>query len=320
MVPQWLWGTLNGVTGFNVSDFHSDALYLASMPHNGEKHAKELDKQSHNLLECLVMQIDTKGYFVTSLYMVIKALYLINVFAQFFIINAIIGAGSQIWGLDAFWNMMKGESWEELGLFPRVTFCDYVVRHMGNTQRNTVQCVLMLNMFNEKIYMFLWFWLIFVMTVNITSFITNFKLLGSEKERIQMCEGWIDYTKIPEEHRRLSNKFVRNMLKADGALLFHFIQSKAGTAVTKELITGVFENYLDMIIPKIVKPLTSDDSGNEKEEKNDDVKSITSETEANSLIPKTPMDRFEVPKPDMDLSDVEEPSLDVKGMKIDPIL
>jgi len=51
--------------------------------------------------------------------------------------------------------------------FPRVSMCDFKIRQSTNVHSYTVQCVLPVNMFNEKIFTVVWFWLFFMAVVTL---------------------------------------------------------------------------------------------------------------------------------------------------------
>ncbi len=98
------------------------------------------------------------GNFLSSLYLLIKLLYLAVGVGIILFLQTLLDEPFHFYGLTLIRNMFNGAGWKETGLFPRVTLCDYVIRVVGNQQQNTVQCVLPVNMINEKLFGFLWWW------------------------------------------------------------------------------------------------------------------------------------------------------------------
>uniref|UniRef100_A0A0R3S688 Innexin n=1 Tax=Elaeophora elaphi TaxID=1147741 RepID=A0A0R3S688_9BILA len=112
-----------------------------------------------------------KGAYLTLLYMLVKFIYLLQAITQFVILNNFLGTDYTFWGFEILRDLVNGHEWQESGHFPRVTMCDFDVRVLGNKHRHTVQCVLMINMFNEKVYLFLWWWILLVIISTIASLI-----------------------------------------------------------------------------------------------------------------------------------------------------
>ena len=113
------------------------------------------------------------GNYLVTLYTTTKMLYVANVAGQLLLLDLLLGAGYHLYGVQVIIDALAGNQLKGVvggavtvgaGMqrFPTVTLCDFTVRQMGTEHQHTLQCVLPINLFNEKIYAFLWFWFVFI--------------------------------------------------------------------------------------------------------------------------------------------------------------
>uniref|UniRef100_A0A914QHC7 Innexin n=1 Tax=Panagrolaimus davidi TaxID=227884 RepID=A0A914QHC7_9BILA len=86
--------------------------------------------------------------------------------------------GSLTFAIDI---LHSGVEWRQSGLFPRVTVCDMQILRFGAPLNYTMECVLPLNMFNEKIFMFFYFWMIILFCLNVWSIWVWVKRISNRK-------------------------------------------------------------------------------------------------------------------------------------------
>ncbi|VDD75295.1 unnamed protein product [Mesocestoides corti] len=182
-----------------------------------------------------------------------------------------------IFGIEALRDLMNTRFWDQTGFFPRVALCDFELRRMGSNQhRYTIQCVLRINIFNEKIYIFLWFWFFLVSVLNLLSllrwcyklmfryvrvlFIRNliciyFNIIAAKShlphihgssnkddkhEQKQLSIADVFKTK---DDLRASTTFSEDILGQDGVLLLRFICMNVGPSSAAELAGVIWIKY-----------------------------------------------------------------------------
>ncbi|KAI6175584.1 Innexin [Aphelenchoides bicaudatus] len=125
---------------------------------------------------CLVVQ-----------YLFMKVMFIVLALIQIKFISSYLGKSTSIWDFARLLETFEGEqTWEKTGSFPRTAFCDFEIRGLErNVEKHTIQCVLMANMINEKLFIAVWWWLwllVIVGTVNLLNWV-HFLFWGNRSKK-----------------------------------------------------------------------------------------------------------------------------------------
>lgn len=182
-----------------------------------------------------------EGRFLTGFYLFTKFWYVANVISQFFILNAFLAMDFGVYGFEVLSALFYEGEIRDSPRFPRVTLCDFEIRQLQNLQRFTVQCVLPINLFNEKIFIFLWFWFLLVSIIATCNYMSwlYFVLVGYNRYKYVK-----KYLKISDNIRnkadaKLARKFANEYLRDDGVFVLRVVSKNASELVLTDLV-----NYL----------------------------------------------------------------------------
>jgi innexin len=117
-------------------------------------------------------------------YLVCECLNLANAIGQFFFIHRFLGGGFLTYGIEFLSRSAVESEYRPdpmTTIFPTLTKCSFhKYGPSGTIETKDGICVLPLNIVNEKIYIFLWFWLIILATV--TGVLLSFNLVVMVKK------------------------------------------------------------------------------------------------------------------------------------------
>ena len=188
----------------------------------------------------------TYGNYLATLHLICKLLYTAGSIGQLFLLGEFIGDGYMFYGVHALKDIIT-KKYHNSKLFPRVTLCDVNIRQFSNIQMFTIQCALPINLFNEKVYLVIWFWLCLVSVINVLSvlsyiwnaFVPN-RRAYVERHLKQYLHTTYRGTYIPLD---LLHKFVCNYLRQDGTLVLHMIEANTNNVIVAEVIGSLWELY-----------------------------------------------------------------------------
>jgi len=178
-------------------------------------------------------------YFIK--FLTCEVLNFVNVISQMFLMDKFLGYEFSTYGLKViqFSEMDLEERVDPLAeVFPKVAKCSFhKFGASGTVERHDGLCVLPLNIINEKIYIFLWFW--FILLASITGMFLLYRLgvlfgAGIRTAMIQARSGRVSRDKISDI---LSEPSLNYFQQVGDFFLLYLIAKNMDEVGMKELIT-----------------------------------------------------------------------------------
>lgn len=284
--PRMLWRSLNNKSGLDI-----EKLVDAAMKQEQENQSEEREKTVDYIVDSIRVYIENRytgfirpnshgktvpeklWYYITFwrhrhlssfifiLFTTVKFLFLLNSVVQIFLLNTFLGNEYHLFGFEVVGKFLRGLDWGESKRFPRVTLCDFHIREIGIVHRYTVQCVLPINLFNEKIFLALWFWILILSAFNIGDFLfwiwrianvenrSNYvqrKLAMSQKlNRLEEHDG-NNPEQVKFNRKQMHRRFVKDYLQADGCFALRLLARNGQDIIVGQIIEKLYTHYRTM--------------------------------------------------------------------------
>ncbi|CAF0757985.1 unnamed protein product [Adineta steineri] len=205
------------------------------------------------------------GNYLVVLYITTKLMYISISLFQIFLLSILLGSNFAFYGIQVIDRLFRGINWDsETRLFPKTTLCDFTVREFGHPKlahEYTVPCVLPLNLFNQQMFTFLYFWYCIVILLNIGDFFIWLYTI-SPKNRRAFILTRLHSKKYPltNETRDIENIriFADDYLEADGFFMLTLIKENSSDFVASEVIHHLYnEKFLKKYFKETTRARTS---------------------------------------------------------------
>lgn len=262
--PNVLWKELRGYSGINVQKIVNMAEEVSTAPPDDkDKMLSDVALFVHRWLQTyrvykynVVVRFKEKmssvlcfpmgkrqGTYLTGLYLFTKALNLINVLFQFALLSAFLRFNYWTYGIEVLEHL--NGNWMDIDRFPRVVMCDFKIRQLQNVQDHSMQCVLSINLFIEKIFAVAWFWFFILAVATIINFTKWCWEIFFSKRREHFIQKYLMILGDTDSRRERSlfKKFVHMYLRDDGVFLLRSVGNNSSEIIVMDLIKKLWDKF-----------------------------------------------------------------------------
>uniref|UniRef100_A0AC34FFV7 Innexin n=1 Tax=Panagrolaimus sp. ES5 TaxID=591445 RepID=A0AC34FFV7_9BILA len=262
MTPHYLWEAYNHKTGILIRPL---VAALASTKERARKVLKQKGSVRSNvgaakrfleILKCNFHRIDKVFGFIpprqylTMLYILYKFSNLIIITCQLLFLNRFLNTNYTFWGAEILWDLIHHVGWKTSGHFPRVVYCDFPRRDdaTGKNFYSTTQCLLAFNLFNEVMYIGIWFLFSFLIIIDCITICKLLIFLFRKESYFGFVEELLKDNNLEHEIDRSHPEFkyfVDTVLGKDGILTLRLLSANSAPLSMSKFINELFKQYKD---------------------------------------------------------------------------
>lgn len=249
--PRMFWRSLNTRSGIDLQGLlakHNSKAIAASIELYCDPGTTPTSKLAAIFQSLYCTTGKRFGNYLSTLYLMTKFMYLLNSLVQFYFIQHVLGQSGFLYGLSIWRSIFIYNSvLTDSPYFPRITLCDLSVREVGNTHRYTVQCVLPINMLNEKVFSLLWFWFFIVIISNTISFFTEFYqycMFHTRYSFIRNQYKMSSKSKLNQAENERLQSFTQTYLERDGVLILRIIDQNTDAFLVPQVLEILYDEWI----------------------------------------------------------------------------
>ena len=188
------------------------------------------------------------GNWIFAFYLLTKIISIANILSQFYLMAWFLQLNDWFFGYSILRDIIVRN--KKSTIFPLDTKCIPIIAYPTHNLDIFAQCVLPVNILNEKIFIFIWWWLLLIIVVKTLSiFQWIYKLYGNRSAHVRTL------LKVSHTYDPLySRDFMKHFLKKDGQFFMEMMANQVGDVITIEVLSKLFQFYKTKCMMRIPKP------------------------------------------------------------------